>query len=61
MDIKVKCIEHNVTQTRLSETIETTKSYGNRVIHKQDGLVSNPYVKMVITPEYGKEPIFVMR
>ena len=39
LDVKVKCIENNVTQTQLAETIGTTKSYVNRVIKKQDGVV----------------------
>ena len=61
LDVKVKCIENNVTQTQLAETIGTTKSYVNRVIKKQDGVVNNTYVKMMEALGYDIELTYVKR
>lgn len=35
VDVKVKCIENGTTQAQLTEEIETTKSYVNRVIRNR--------------------------
>ena len=61
LDVKVKCIENNVTQTQLAETIGTTKSYVNRVIKKQDGVVNNTFVKMMEALGYDIELTYVKR
>lgn len=37
LDVKVKCIENSTTQAQIAEDIQTTKSYVNRIIKKQDG------------------------
>ena len=37
LDVKVKCIENGTTQAQIAEDIQTTKSYANRIIKKQDG------------------------
>ena len=34
VDVKVKCIEHGLTQAQLTETIGTTGQYVNRIIKK---------------------------
>ncbi len=34
IDVKVKCIEEQMTQAEIAEKIETTKPYVNRVIKK---------------------------
>ena len=61
LDVKVKCIENNVTQTQLAETIGTTKSYVNRVIKKQDGVVNNTFVQLIEALGYDIELIYVKR
>ena len=38
LDVKVKCIENGTTQAQIAEDIQTTKSYVNRIIKKQDGV-----------------------
>lgn len=40
-DVKVKCIENGPTQAKIAEDINTTKSYVNRIIKKQDGVVND--------------------
>ena len=47
VDVKVKCIEQGKTQVQLAEKINTTKSYVNRVIKKQDGVVNKTFVQMM--------------
>ena len=39
VDVKVKCIENNVTQAQMAEKIGTTTAYVNRVIKKKDGII----------------------
>ena len=46
LDVKVKCIENGTTQAQIAEDIQTTKSYVNRIIKKQDGVVNNTFIKM---------------
>lgn len=45
LDVKVKCIENGTTQAQIAEDIQTTKSYVNRIIKKQDGVVNNTFIK----------------
>lgn len=47
LDVKVKCIETGKTQVQLADAIDTTKSYVNRVIKKQDGVVNKTFVRMM--------------
>ena len=61
LDVKVKCIENNVTQTQLAETIGTTKSYVNRVIKKQDGVINNTFVQLIEALGYDIELTYVKR
>ena len=61
LDVKIKCIENNVTQTQLAETIGTTKSYVNRVIKKQDGVVNNTFVQLIEALGYDIELTYVKR
>ena len=61
LDVKVKCIENNVTQTQLAETIGTTKSYVNRVIKKQDGVVNNTFMQLIEALGYDIELTYVKR
>lgn len=44
VDVKVKCVEKGTTQAKVAEEINTTKSYVNRVIKKNDGVVNRASV-----------------
>lgn len=48
LDVKVKCIENGTTQAKIAEDINTTKSYVNRIIKKQDGVVNKEWRKWCI-------------
>ncbi|CAI3365074.1 helix-turn-helix transcriptional regulator [Enterococcus cecorum] len=61
LDVKVKCIETGKTQVRLADAIDTTKSYVNRVIKKQDGVVNKTFVRMMEELGYDIELTYVKR
>lgn len=47
LDVKVKCLEANMTQQQVGESIGTTGQYFNRIIKKKDGLVNKTFVEMM--------------
>lgn len=60
-DVKVKCIENEITQVQLAQNIKTTSSYVNRVIKKKDGVLNNTFVKMLEELRYDIEFNYVKR
>lgn len=61
VDVKVKCIEQGKTQEKLAEEINTTKTYVNRVIKKNESVVNNTFVKMMEALGYDIELHYVKR
>lgn len=61
VDVKVKCIENGTTQAKVAEDIETTKSYVNRIIKKNDGVVNKTFVQMMESLGYDIELVYVKR
>ena len=61
VDVKVKCIEQGMTQAKLAEEIDTTKTYVNRVIKKNESVVKNTFVKMREALWYDIELHYVKR
>ena len=61
VDVKVKCIENGTTQAQLAEDIGITRSYGNRVIKKSDGVVNNTFVQMMDKLGYDIELTYVRK
>ena len=61
LDVKVKCIETGKTQVQLADAIDTTKSYVNRVIKKQDGVVNKTFVRMMEELGYDIKLTYVKR
>ncbi len=61
VDVKVKCIEQGKTQAKLEEEIDTTKTYVNRVIKKNESVVNNTFVKMMEALGYDIELHYVKR
>ena len=47
LDVKVKCIENGISQVQIAEDINTTKSYVNRIIKKQEGIVNKTFVQIM--------------
>ena len=61
VDVKVKCIEAGVTQAKLAEMVETTPSYVNRLIKKQESIVNRTFIKMMEQLGYDVEVTYVKR
>lgn len=61
IDVKVKCLEANMTQQQLGETIGTTGQYVNRVIKKPNGVVNRTFVEMMEALGYDIELTYVKR
>ena len=61
VDVKVKCIESGTTQAQIAEDIETTKSYVNRIIKKQEGVVNRTFVQMMEALGYDIELTYIKR
>ncbi|MDD3306808.1 helix-turn-helix domain-containing protein [Acetobacterium carbinolicum] len=61
LDVKVKCIENGTTQAKIAEDVNTTKSYVNRIIKKQDGVVNKTFVQMMEALGYDIVLTYVKR
>ena len=61
LDVKVKCLEANMTQQQVGETIGTTGQYANRIIKKKDGIVNKTFVEMLEALGYDIELTYVPR
>ena len=61
VDVKVKCIESEITQVQLAENIGTTSSYVNRIVKKKEGVVNKTFVQMMETLGYDIELIYIKR
>ncbi|MFV0503772.1 MAG: helix-turn-helix domain-containing protein [Lachnospirales bacterium] len=61
LDVKVKCIENGTTQAKIAEDINTTKSYVNRIIKKQDGVVNKTFIQMMEALGYDIVLTYVKR
>ena len=61
LDIKVKCIEQEITQTQIAEKVGTTSSYVNRIVKKKDGVVNKTFIQMMETLGYDVEISYVKK
>ena len=61
VDVKVKCIENGTTQAQLAEDIGTTRSYVNRIIKGENGVVNKTFVQMMEGLGYDIDINYVKR
>lgn len=61
LDVKVKCLEADMTQQQVGEAIGTTGQYVNRIIKKKDGIVNKTFVEMLEALGYDIELTYVPR
>ncbi len=61
VDVKVKCIEGEITQAQLAKNIGTTGQYVNRIIKKKDGVVNKTFVQIMESLGYDIELTYVKR
>lgn len=59
LDIKVKCLERNITQAQLGDKIGTSGQYVNRIIKKKDGIVNKTFVDMMDGLGYDIQIVYV--
>lgn len=58
-DVKVKCLERNITQAQLGDKIGTSGQYVNRIIKKKDGIVNKTFVDMMDGLGYDIQIVYV--
>lgn len=46
-DVKIKCLEEDLTQAQLAVKIGTTAPYVSKIINKPDGVVNKTFVQMM--------------
>lgn len=61
LDIKVKCLEENITQAQLGDKIGTSGQYVNRIIKKKDGIVNKTFVQMLEALGYDIKLVFIKK
>lgn len=61
LDIKVKCLEENITQAQLGDKIGTSGQYVNRIIKKKDGIVNKTFVEMLEALGYDIKLVFIKK
>ena len=47
LDVKMKCLEEDMTQQQLGEAIGSTGQYVNRVMKRKEGVVNKTFVEMM--------------
>ena len=61
LDVKVKCIEHQMTQAQIAENVGTTSSYVNRIVKKKDGVINKTFIQMMEALGYDVEISYVKK
>lgn len=61
LDVKIKCLEANMTQAQLGKKIGTTGQYVNRVMKKTEGVVNKTFVEMMEALGYDIQLTYVKR
>lgn len=61
VDVKVKCIEGNVTQAKLAEEISTSAPYVSRLIRNNDKIVNQTFLQLMEKLGYDVELTYVKR
>lgn len=61
LDVEVKYIENGTSQVKIAEDINTAKSYVNRIIKKQEGIVNKTSVQIMEALGYDIELTYIKR
>ena len=61
VDVKVKCIEGDVTQAKLAEEIGTSAPYVNRLIRNNEKIVNKTFLQLMEKLGYDVELTYVKR
>lgn len=60
-DIKIKCIEADMTQAALANKIGKKSQYINHIVKNNDGVVNKTFVQMMEGLGYDVELVYVKR
>lgn len=60
-DLKTRCLEDNTTQTKIAETVKTSKSYVSRLIHQPENIVNKTFVRLMEALGYDIELKYTKR
>jgi plasmid maintenance system antidote protein VapI len=61
VDVKVKCIEGDVTQAKLAEDIGTSAPYVSRLIRNNEKIVNKTFLQLMERLGYDVELTYVKR
>ena len=61
VDVKVKCIEGDVTQAKLAENIGTSAPYVSRLIRNNEKIVNKTFLQLMEKLGYDVELTYVKR
>ena len=61
LDVKVKCIETEMTQAQIAEKVGTTSSYVNRIVKKKDGVVNKTFIQMMEALGFDVEITYIKK
>ena len=61
VDVKVKCIEGDVTQAKLAEEIGTSAPYVSRLIRNNEKIVNKTFLQLMEKLGYDVELTYIKR
>ena len=61
MDVKMKCIEEERTQSQIAENIGTSPSYVNKIIRNKEKIMSKVFLDMMEDLGYDVQLNYVKR
>lgn len=59
LDVKVKCIEQNLTQQVIAERIGTTSQYVNRIINRRSSVMNKTFVDIMDVLGYDIKLVYI--
>ena len=61
VDVKIKCIEKDITQTMLADGVGTSPSYVSRIVKSKEHIVNKTFIAMMEQLGYDVELTYVKR
>ena len=61
VDVKIKCIEKDTTQTMLADEVGTSPSYVSRIVKSKEHIVNKTFIAMMEQLGYDVELTYVKR
>ena len=61
IDVKIKCIEKDTTQTMLADGVGTSPSYVSRIVKSKEHIVNKTFIAMMEQLGYDVELTYVKR